>query len=109
MLLKQLNDLSHTKSNRLFYMRKKNLILYITSRLQIAALHFNENLDKSQRKVSKGENVGTGQWLVSYPKYRKGGAVAKEVKVPCTYGNGQCIQFPREFLLVTSKHYCFYC
>ncbi|KAL9951461.1 hypothetical protein ACROYT_G044124 [Oculina patagonica] len=55
------------------------------ARLQIAALHFNENSDKPQRKVSKGENVGTGQWLISYPKYRKGGAVAKEIKVACTY------------------------
>jgi len=65
---------------------------FAVSRLQIAALHFNENADKEQRKVVRGENVGTSQWLVSYPKYRKGGAVAKEIKVACTYGNIQCVQ-----------------
>jgi len=55
------------------------------ARLQIAALHFNENANKPQRKLKHGENAGAGQWLVSYPKYKKGGAVAKEVKEDCTY------------------------
>ena len=69
------------------------MYIFAVSRLQIAPLHFNENADKQQRKVVRGEKVGTGQWLVSYPKYPKGGTVAKEIKVACTYGNKQCVQF----------------
>lgn len=30
-------------------------------------------------------NAGADQWLVSYPKYKRGGAVAKEIKEACTY------------------------
>ena len=60
-------------------------------RLQIAALHFNENANKPQRLIKAGEKAGEkagdGQWLVCYPKYKKGGAVAKEIKEACTYGN----------------------
>ena len=59
----------------------------LSFRLQIAALHFNENANKPQRKMKHGENEGSGQWLVSYPKYKKGGAVAREIKEACTYGN----------------------
>ncbi|XP_068757420.1 uncharacterized protein [Montipora capricornis] len=55
------------------------------ARLQLAALHFNENANKPQRKIKKGVNAGADQWLVSYPKYKKGGAVAKEIKEACTY------------------------
>ena len=56
-------------------------------RLQIEALHFNENANKPQRLIKEGEKAGDGQWLVCYPKYKKGGAVAKEIKEACTYGN----------------------
>jgi len=69
------------------------IYIIAVSRLQIAALHFNENADKEHWKVDRSENVGTGQWLVSYPKYHKGGAVAKEIKVACTYGNKQGVQY----------------
>lgn len=61
--------------------------LLFTFRLQIAALHFNENTSKPQRKVQHGKNEGSGQLLVSYPKYKKGGAVAKKIKEGCSYGN----------------------
>ena len=56
-------------------------------RLQIAALHFNENASKPQRLIKGGEKAGDGQCLVCYPKYKKGGAVAKEIIEACTYGN----------------------
>lgn len=56
-------------------------------RLQIEALHFNENANKPQRLIKEGEKAGDGQWLVCYPKYKKGGAVAKEIKEACTYSN----------------------
>ena len=39
------------------------------------------------KKRLKGVNAGADQWLVSYPKYKKGGAVSKEIKEACTYGN----------------------
>ncbi|XP_073232548.1 uncharacterized protein [Porites lutea] len=55
-------------------------------KLQIEALHFNENANKPQRLIKEGEKAGDGQWLVCYPKYKKGGAVAKEIKEACTYG-----------------------
>ncbi len=39
------------------------------------------------RQNKQGKSVGAGMWMVTYPKYKKGGAVAKEVKETCTYGN----------------------
>ena len=59
----------------------------INFRLQLAALHFNKNANKPQRKLKRGVNAGAEQWLVFYPKYKKGRAVAKEIKEACTYGN----------------------
>ena len=42
--------------------------------------------NKPQRKL-KGVNAGAEQGLVSYPKYKKGGAFAKEIKAACSYSN----------------------
>ena len=36
-------------------------------------------------------NAGADQWLVSYPKYKKGGAVSKEIKEACKYGNNKLL------------------
>ena len=43
--------------------------------------------NKPQRKLKEDVNTGADQWLVSYPKYKKGGAVAKEIKEACTNGS----------------------
>lgn len=51
------------------------------ARTLLAALHFNENTDREQSFTK----TGTAQWRVSYPKYKKGGAVVKEVKIPATF------------------------
>ncbi|XP_014675744.1 PREDICTED: uncharacterized protein LOC106815750 [Priapulus caudatus] len=51
------------------------------ARLTLAILHFNENSAREQQTNSDGSK----QFRISYPKSKKGGAIAKEVKVPCTY------------------------
>jgi hypothetical protein len=51
------------------------------ARTLLAALHFNENTNREQAKTKNGE----AQWRVSYPKYRKGKGVVKEVKIPATF------------------------
>ncbi|XP_074649011.1 uncharacterized protein LOC141904327 [Tubulanus polymorphus] len=51
------------------------------SRLQLSAMHFNENSVREQA-VDKS---GNPQFKLSYPKARHGAPVAKEVKVPITY------------------------
>ena len=43
----------------------------------------NENVNKPQRLIKGGEKAGDEQCLVYYPKYKKGGAVAKEIKEAC--------------------------
>lgn len=48
----------------------------------LAALHFNENMAKEQaRKQDRAQ-----RWKVSYPKFKKGGAVVRPVKESDTYG-----------------------
>ena len=55
-------------------------------RILMAVLHFNENTSRAQR-VGKD---GKGQWAISYPKAKGGGATAKEKKVDLTYGTCKC-------------------
>lgn len=52
----------------------------------IAALHFNENSNKLQRVIKCGERANEQQWQLTYPKYKKGEAVAKPVKDTPTFG-----------------------
>ena len=51
-------------------------------RLLLSALHFNENCQRQQALTKEGE----AKWTISYPKYKKGLPVAKEVKTAITYG-----------------------
>ena len=51
------------------------------SRLLLAALHFNENCNRLQAVTQEGKP----QWRISFPKARKGNAVASMVQVPVTY------------------------
>lgn len=51
-------------------------------RLALAAMHFNENTGRTQAVTKAGEL----QWRISFPKSRRGEAVAKEVKTDQTYG-----------------------
>ena len=56
-------------------------------RLFIAALHFNENENgnKEQRQIKKGNDTGRLMWQVSYQKCRKLAGVMKCVKADSTY------------------------
>ena len=51
-------------------------------RLKLAALHFNENNNLEQATTKDGSL----RWKIVYPKYKKGEAVAKKVKVDSTFG-----------------------
>ena len=54
----------------------------IDFRLMLAALHFNENVNKEQAVTADG----TPRWKVSYPKYKKGKEVLTKVTTKVTYG-----------------------
>ena len=60
-----------------------NLVSTYTCRLQLAALHFNENTNRRKQAVTK---QGTKQYNVAFPKYKKEGYTIKKVLVNATYG-----------------------
>lgn len=62
------------KSTHYFYLQMR-------ARVLLAALHFNENSKKKQRRNRKGEK----QFAASYPKHRKGDGQLKEVKTAITF------------------------
>ncbi|XP_071965513.1 uncharacterized protein [Antedon mediterranea] len=51
------------------------------SRLFIAALHYNENSTREQMVNKAGEK----QYVISFPKYKKGGYIVKKLLTECTY------------------------
>ena len=51
-------------------------------RLQLAALHFNENVNRTQAVTKQG----TRRYDVVFPKYKKGGYIVKKILVNATYG-----------------------
>ena len=53
-----------------------------TCRLQLAALHFNENTNRKQALTKQG----TRRYDLVFPKYKKGGYVVKKVLINATYG-----------------------
>ena len=55
---------------------------YIYFRLLLAALHFNENVNKAQAVTAEG----VPRWKLSYPKYKKGKEVVTKVTTKVTYG-----------------------
>ena len=57
-------------------------------RLQIAALHFNENVNRSQAVTKDGAD----RYDVVYPKYKKGGYIVRKVTVAPTYSKLLCDQ-----------------
>ena len=48
----------------------------------LAVLHFNENLQRETRTTKSGEKC----YSVTYPKFKLGEEVVREVAVPPTYG-----------------------
>ena len=64
-----------------------HLVLFVymyhfTCRLQLAALHFNENANRKQA-VTKG---GEERYDIIFPKYKKGGYIVRKVVQIPTYG-----------------------
>ena len=57
----------------------------IVYRILLAVLHHNENSTRSQMICKDGRAA----YAVSFPKAKKGGAVVKQIKIPCTYGKLQ--------------------
>ena len=57
-------------------------LLIPLSRIQLAALHFNENSNQKQAITKKGER----QFSIVFPKYKKGGYIVKKVTEEATYG-----------------------
>ena len=53
------------------------------NRLQLAALHFNENSNRKQVVTRDGRE----QYDIIFPKYKKGGYVVRKVLETPTYGN----------------------
>ncbi|XP_068711881.1 uncharacterized protein [Montipora foliosa] len=63
----------------------------------LAVLHFNENVNRQTKKTENGEEY----FRVTYPKFKLGDEVVREVAVPPTYGYVQAIR--EELFNVTSK------
>lgn len=62
----------------------RNDVSFLQSRRQtLAALHFNENLKREMQKSKEGKEY----YSVTYPKFKLGEEVVREVPVPPTYGN----------------------
>ena len=59
------------------------LIIYCNTRIQLAALHFNENANREQAVSQAGEP----RYDLVFPKYKKGGYVVKKITKDPTYGN----------------------
>ena len=58
------------------------LLIFLYSRHILASLHYNENV---QRETETGKD-GKPYYRVSYPKFKLGEEVVREVAVPPTYG-----------------------
>ena len=58
------------------------VLIVLTCRLQLAALHFNENANREQALTKQG----TRRYDLVFPKYKKGGYVVKKVLVNASYG-----------------------
>ena len=64
-----------------------NIMIMIASnmlhnyRLQLAALHFNENSQREQAVTQQGEE----QYAIVFPKYKKGGYIVRKVFKNPTY------------------------
>lgn len=56
---------------------------YSVPRLQLAALHFNENSNRKQTVTKKGEE----QYEIIFPKFKRGGYTVRKVLEDPTFGN----------------------
>lgn len=54
---------------------------FSTTRLQLAALHFNENSSRDQALTKEGKE----RYNILFPKFKKGGYIVRKVTVEPTY------------------------
>ena len=79
------------------YMYRHNYVTlrcHVSSRIQLAALHFNENANREQAMTKAGEH----RFNIVFPKYKKGGYIVRKVTKDPTYG-----------ISYTCKYYIFHC
>ena len=57
------------------------IMIHYVFRVQLAALHFNENNNRAQATMKQGED----RYDVVFPKYKKGGYIVRKVTVDPTY------------------------
>ena len=57
-------------------------VMFVTTRLLLAALHYNENSDRPHATTADGKMV----CCIKFPKYKKGGYIVRAKKVSPTYG-----------------------
>ena len=55
--------------------------LGMKSHLCLAAMHYNENAGRPQKKNRKG----TREFAITFPKYKKGGYIVRKALTDCTY------------------------
>lgn len=58
------------------------LVFNFDFRLQLAALHFNENSSRSQATTNEGKE----RFAMRFPKFKKGQATVSKVLTDATYG-----------------------
>jgi len=58
-----------------------------TFRLQLSALHFNENANRKQAVTKKGEE----RYDIVFPKYKKGGYIVRKIVQDPSYGRSLCM------------------
>ena len=58
------------------------ILLILFLRLQLAALHFNENSSREQAVTKDGKE----RYNINFPKFKKGGYIVRKVKVEPTHG-----------------------
>ena len=75
-----------------------------TSRLLLAALHYNNNSSKQQAVTKAGEE----QYSILFPKYKKGGYIVRKVMKESSYG--KCSLKLRQILpKIYTMYTCFFC
>lgn len=75
-------------------------LFFFCSRHVLASLHFNENLKRETRQAEDGSNYVK----VTYPKYKLGEEVVREVAVPPTYGRDTFVVLNHGFYSLSYYH-----
>ena len=61
--------------------------MYFVFRHILAILHFNENVNREERKAKDGKIYNN----VTYPKYKFGEELVRAIAMPPSYGKQNCI------------------